>query len=212
MFIKFVLRTQFIIVEHDGSWFREAAVLRLAAQERSDWGARSGTPRAPMTQVRANRPPPYPRGQSLNGILAAVYAGRSVSFVRMDGECFSVKVLQVIHGYPPRYNAGSEVYTQTLCHALAGRCEVCVFTREEDSFARDFGVRCEVDGDCSDVALRLVNCARYKDRYRAAGVDRAFAEVLGEFAPDLVHVGHLNHLSTSLVEVAAGQGMASRAD
>ena len=56
-----------------------------------------------------------------------------MSFVRMDGECFSVKVLQVIHGYPPRYNAGSEVYTQTLCHALAGRCEVCVFTREEDS-------------------------------------------------------------------------------
>jgi hypothetical protein len=28
-----------------------------------------------------------------------------------------MKILQVIHGYPMRYNAGSEVYTQTLCQA-----------------------------------------------------------------------------------------------
>lgn len=27
-----------------------------------------------------------------------------------------MRILQVIHGYPPRYNAGSEVYTQTLAH------------------------------------------------------------------------------------------------
>ena len=44
-----------------------------------------------------------------------------------------MKILQVIHGYPMRYNAGSEVYTQTLCHGLAARGhEVHVFTREED--------------------------------------------------------------------------------
>ena len=28
-----------------------------------------------------------------------------------------MRVLLVIHGYPRRYNAGSEVYTQTLAHA-----------------------------------------------------------------------------------------------
>ena len=32
-----------------------------------------------------------------------------------------MKILQVIHGYPMRYNAGSEVYTQTLCQGLAGQ-------------------------------------------------------------------------------------------
>jgi len=31
-----------------------------------------------------------------------------------------MKILKVIHGYPMRYNAGSEVYSQTLCHALVG--------------------------------------------------------------------------------------------
>ena len=40
-----------------------------------------------------------------------------------------MKILQVIHGYPMRYNAGSEIHTQILCHALAGRHEVHVFTR-----------------------------------------------------------------------------------
>ena len=39
-----------------------------------------------------------------------------------------MKILQVIHGYPMRYNAGSEVYTQTLCHGLSARHEVHVFT------------------------------------------------------------------------------------
>ncbi len=42
-----------------------------------------------------------------------------------------MRIVQVIHGYPMRYNAGSEVYTQTLSHALAARHDVFVFTREE---------------------------------------------------------------------------------
>ena len=35
-----------------------------------------------------------------------------------------MRVLQVIHGYPMRYNAGSEVYTQTLSQGLAARHDV----------------------------------------------------------------------------------------
>jgi hypothetical protein len=55
-----------------------------------------------------------------------------------------MRILKVIHGYPRRYNAGSEVYSQTLCQALAARHEVHVFTREENPFApplRAFGGR-----------------------------------------------------------------------
>lgn len=52
---------------------------------------------------------------------------------------------QVIHGYPSRYNAGSEIYTQALCQALAERHEVHVFTREEDPFAPECTVRVEAD-------------------------------------------------------------------
>ncbi len=116
-----------------------------------------------------------------------------------------MKVLQVIHGYPMRYNAGSEVYTQTLCHGLVERNEVHVFTREEDSFAPDYRLREERDGDEQRVTLHLVNVPRSRDRYRHAGVDQRFAEVMDRIRPDVVHIGHLNHLSTSLVAEAAGR-------
>lgn len=114
-----------------------------------------------------------------------------------------MKILKVIHGYPMRYNAGSEVYSQTLCHALAERHEVHVFTREEDAFAPDFHLRSEQDADDARVNVHLVNNPRFKDRYRATGIDQRFAEVLDQIRPDLVHVGHLNHLSTSLLREAA---------
>lgn len=118
-----------------------------------------------------------------------------------------MKILQVIHGYPMRYNAGSEVYTQTLCHGLASRHEVHVFTREEDPFAPDYAARLDKDPDDPRVTLHLVNVPRTRDRYRHAGVDQRFAELCDRLKPDVVHIGHLNHLSTSLVAEAAGRGI-----
>ena len=115
-----------------------------------------------------------------------------------------MRVLKVIHGYPMRYNAGSEVYSQTLCHALAeAGHEVHVFTREEDPFRVDFALRSERDPDDERIHIHLVNHARSRDRYRHAELDSAFARVLDEVRPDVVHIGHLNHLSTSLVQEAA---------
>ena len=114
-----------------------------------------------------------------------------------------MRILKVIHGYPMRYNAGSEVYSQTLCHGLAERHDVHVFTREEDAFAPDFRLRVERDVDDPRITVHVVNNPRLKDRYRATGIDQRFAEVLDHVCPDLVHVGHLNHLSTSLLREAA---------
>lgn len=117
-----------------------------------------------------------------------------------------MKILQVIHGYPMRYNAGSEVYTQSLCHGLSDAGHVVhVFTREEDPFAPDFHMRLETDADDPRVTLHLVNVPRSRDRYRHVGVDQRFAELLDTLRPDVVHVGHLNHLSTSLLAEAAAR-------
>lgn len=118
-----------------------------------------------------------------------------------------MRVLQVIHGYPMRFNAGSEVYTQAVSHALAARHEVRVFTRSENPFAPDETMTEEFDVDDPRVRLHLVNLPSSRDRYRRAGVDARFAEVLDDFQPDVVHVGHLNHLSTSVVDVAHQRGV-----
>jgi glycosyltransferase involved in cell wall biosynthesis len=114
-----------------------------------------------------------------------------------------MKILQVIHGYPMRYNAGSEVYTQTLSQGLAQWHEMHVFTREENAFAVDYALHQEHDPDATAIILHVVNHPRSRDRYRQTDIDQRFGEVLDKVRPDLVHIGHLNHLSTSLVQEAA---------
>lgn len=118
-----------------------------------------------------------------------------------------MKILQVIHGYPMRYNAGSEVYTQTLAQTLSDQNEVHVFTREENPFSPDYALREDRDGDDPRVIQHIVNNPRTRDRYRHVGIDQRFAEVLDRLRPDVVHVGHLNHLSTGLLAEAAGRGL-----
>lgn len=118
-----------------------------------------------------------------------------------------MKILKVIHGYPMRYNAGSEVYSQSLCHGLASQHNVHVFTREENPFIPDYHLRLEQDTEDPRITLYVVNNPHNKDRYRVEGIDQKFAEVLARVKPDIVHVGHLNHLSTSLLQKAAIQGI-----
>lgn len=119
-----------------------------------------------------------------------------------------MRVLQVIHGYPPRYNAGSEKYTRAISLGLAGAGhKVSVFTREEDPFRSDYAIRRETDPSDPSIEIHLVNMPRSRDRYRHDEVDARFVEVARALAPDVVHVGHLNHLSTSIVSVAKRLGL-----
>ena len=113
-----------------------------------------------------------------------------------------MKILQVIHGYPMRYNAGSEVYTQGLAQALAERHDVHVFTRQENSFLPEYATHREADPSDPRITLHVINMARARDGYRPAAVDGAFAGLLDEVHPEVVHIGHLNHLSTALVFAA----------
>jgi glycosyltransferase involved in cell wall biosynthesis len=117
----------------------------------------------------------------------------------------TLTVLQVNHGYPTRYNAGSEVYTQNLSHALrrAGH-QVAVFAREENPYLPDFSMHTEQDGP---IDVHLVNMARSQQRWQHGEVDLAFGTLLGRLRPDAVHFHHLNHLSTGLIGVAAARGV-----
>ena len=118
-----------------------------------------------------------------------------------------LKILQVIHGYPMRYNAGSEVYTQGLAQALAERHKVHVFTREENAFLPEYAVQKDTDPSKPGITLHVINMARARDGYQHQAVDDAFADVLDDVDPDVVHIGHLNHLSTSLVLAARDRGV-----
>lgn len=114
-----------------------------------------------------------------------------------------MRVLEVIHGYPPLYNAGSEVYTQMVTRGLhdAGH-HVAVFTREENPFRESFALRRSTVGDGVTIPIYLVNHPHSRDRFQHEELDRIFFQVLEEQQPDVVHIGHLNHLSLGIPEVA----------
>jgi len=113
-----------------------------------------------------------------------------------------MKILKIIHGYPPIYNAGSEVYSQSICNELKKRQEIVVFTREENLYAADHTIRQE---NRDGIQFYYVNKAREKDGYRHSDLDQLFAGILNKEQPDVAHIGHLNHLSTGLVDVLKQQ-------
>lgn len=115
----------------------------------------------------------------------------------------SMNILHVIHGYPPHYMAGSEVYTWNLCKQLAGQHQVSVFTRIENPYAAPYEISDSIE---DGVQVRRINKAMrdytFKDKYLDPAVDDAFRATLRDFQPDTVHFGHLSHLSSQLPIIA----------
>ncbi len=118
-------------------------------------------------------------------------------------------ILQVIHGYPPEYNAGSENYTQTIVQELISRGhKVSVFSRTENPFAAEYEMS-TIKTEDSILSRYTINMARTKDRFISAGLDSIFEKLLAELNPDIVHFQHLNHLSLSLPKIVHNHGIPS---
>ena len=107
-------------------------------------------------------------------------------------------ILKIIHGYPPNYYAGSEVYSQSICNELSKYHKVSVFTREENPYTTDFEIRHLNENENLD--FYFVNNPQGKDGYRHPQLDEKFAKLIFEIKPDIAHIGHLNHLSTGLID------------
>jgi len=110
-----------------------------------------------------------------------------------------MRIFKIIHGYPPTYYAGSEVYSQTLCRSLheLGH-EVEVFCREENPFSEDYTLR---KSDDHGIPVHLINVPLEKHRYRYhhQTLDDVCEKLILKFKPDVIHIGHLNHLSITLI-------------
>jgi glycosyltransferase involved in cell wall biosynthesis/MoaA/NifB/PqqE/SkfB family radical SAM enzyme len=99
--------------------------------------------------------------------------------------------------------AGSEVYTWNLARQLARAHEVSVFTRVENPYERPYAA---ADSTEDGVLVRRINKPdrdyTFRDRYLDPRVDDAFRVMLRKTRPDVVHFGHLSHLSTQLPVIA----------
>ncbi len=109
-----------------------------------------------------------------------------------------MRILKIIHGYPPNYNAGSEVYSQSICNEFSKNHEVFVFTRQENPYLPDFYISQVKEND--SLNFYFVNMPRGKDGFRHTEIDTQFKKILHVIKPDVAHIGHINHLSTGLID------------
>ncbi|MEO7270643.1 MAG: glycosyltransferase, partial [Vicinamibacterales bacterium] len=114
-----------------------------------------------------------------------------------------MRVLLIVHGYPPSATGGTEIYTRDLAVALAALpdVEVFVLTREVNPGAPDGAVRYESRDGIRIVWINntFAACRSFEDTYRHPVVRRAAEAVIREVRPDVAHVHHLTCLSTELV-------------
>lgn len=113
-----------------------------------------------------------------------------------------MKILHVIHRFPPYYMAGSEVYTYNLCKELALSNDVWVFTRIEDPYLSHYQV--EHNSFDGMNILRVNKPSRdytFRSKYIDKHVQRIFEGYLKRIQPEIVHLDHLSHLSTTIVDV-----------
>ncbi len=118
-----------------------------------------------------------------------------------------MRILQVVHGYPPEKWGGVELVTASLAQALAQRGhQVTVFARTADTAAAEFSVRQDAPDTDGVRVVRVVNnlsqAAHFRLEYDHPFLDAAFQRVLTDTRPEVVHVQHVIQLSGSVLRTA----------
>ncbi|MBI3957875.1 MAG: glycosyltransferase family 4 protein [Chloroflexi bacterium] len=112
-----------------------------------------------------------------------------------------MRILHVVHQYPPEYVGGTEYYTQSVAQALSRRDHtVAVFTRRN---VDGKGSNERIDGD---VAVHmawngtLTPLQRFLTTFGNVGISEAFDALLEQFDPHLVHIQHMMGMPTGFLE------------
>ncbi|MBN1215455.1 MAG: glycosyltransferase family 4 protein [Candidatus Lokiarchaeota archaeon] len=114
-----------------------------------------------------------------------------------------LKILKVIHGYPPYYLAGSEIYSFNLCNELSKKCEISIFTRVENDFQNQYEISESYENNIRIIRVNKPNRDyTFRSKYIDKKMEQIFEHYLLEIHPDIVHIGHLSHLTVTIVSVA----------
>lgn len=119
-----------------------------------------------------------------------------------------MRILQVVHGFPPREWAGTELVTFHLSQALQARGhDITVMTRTGED-QEEFSVHEAQENGLHIVRVvnNLTKVESFRQSYDNAFLDERFTQLLDRVQPDLVHFQHLALLSVSLLPLAVALG------
>ena len=124
-----------------------------------------------------------------------------------------MRILQVVHGFPPESRAGVELYTYGLAKELSKRHEVHVVYPSATPRTKGYSAN-KYDSDILNLVehvirkdnrqlsfLGLKAPVNLKHTYIDNSIYREFEILLDETAPDIVNFQHLINLSASLIEL-----------
>ncbi|MGD8472480.1 MAG: glycosyltransferase family 4 protein [Anaerolineae bacterium] len=113
-----------------------------------------------------------------------------------------MRILQVVHQYPPERIGGTELYTLALARGMTHRGhQVAVFHRAPGepgltlSDWQDMPTYRACNGEMTSISL-------YRSSFGDVTLSKAFARAVKDFEPDLIHLQHLKGLPTSIVQSA----------
>ena len=122
-----------------------------------------------------------------------------------------MKLLLVVHGFPPAAQGGSEIYTHRQAVALRRIFgdELLVLTREQDRSRPEYAVRVEHRDGLEIVWINNTfrHTRRFEDTYRNDDIGTIAAGIIDRFRPDVAHLHHLTCLSTTIVAALAARGV-----
>lgn len=120
-----------------------------------------------------------------------------------------MRILQVVHQYPPDDIGGVELHTQALARSLARRGHtLSVFYRRSQEGT---GVEQRREGDVTVWAAWngiVQPTRRLLSTFKEDALLGAFRQVLDESAPDLVHIHHLMGLPVAIANLVHERGIA----
>jgi len=121
-----------------------------------------------------------------------------------------MKVLYVVHGFPPRVHTGTESYTYHLAQSTAAKHEVCVFYLYKDKGRPLYAVEQSQEGRVRRFGVNynvMTDATKFRDTYRNPHLNAVFRRCLGDFRPDILHETYLlAGLSVDFVKIARDAG------
>jgi GT2 family glycosyltransferase/glycosyltransferase involved in cell wall biosynthesis len=122
-----------------------------------------------------------------------------------------MRVLLIVHGFPPAAQGGTELYAAAHARTLYQEFgdDVIVLAREHDASRPDHAVRSE---QREGVRVVLVNntfrsTTSFAETYTNPAIGQAAARLIDECSPDVAHVHHLTGLSTTIVRSLADRSI-----
>lgn len=113
-----------------------------------------------------------------------------------------MRILQVVHSFPPHSIAGTEVYARNVSEQFSHNHDVLVFHRISNPHLKEYEL---LHTSCNGFKICAVNntfrkCHNFRMTYHNRDITERFSSVLDEFQPEIAHIHHLLFLSIDMID------------